>query len=126
MDRQRAAGGGQISAAARLSLAQQDVGVSMANLRKAARGRECTVRIPGYCNGNPETSVLAHYRLAGTCGTGCKPDDTQGAIACSACHDLIDGRVKTNNYTRDELRLMHAEGVLRTLAIWKQEGLLKA
>ncbi|MGL3134944.1 nuclease domain-containing protein, partial [Klebsiella pneumoniae] len=28
----------------------------MANLRKAARGRECTVRIPGYCNGNPETS----------------------------------------------------------------------
>ncbi|MCC2905110.1 DUF1364 domain-containing protein, partial [Klebsiella pneumoniae] len=25
----------------------------MANLRKAARGRECTVRIPGYCNGNP-------------------------------------------------------------------------
>ncbi|MFO5541033.1 nuclease domain-containing protein, partial [Klebsiella pneumoniae] len=45
----------------------------MANLRKEARGRECTVRIPGHCNGNPETSVLAHYRLAGTCGTGCKP-----------------------------------------------------
>lgn len=98
----------------------------MANLRKAARGRECTVRIPGYCNGNPETSVLAHYRLAGTCGTGCKPDDTQGAIACSARHDLIDGRKRTTDYTRDELRLMHAEGVLRTLAIWKKEGLLKA
>ena len=61
----------------------------MANLCKAARGRECQVRIPGYCNGNPETSVLAHYRLAGTCGTGCKPDDTQGAIACSACHDSL-------------------------------------
>ena len=30
MDRQRAAGGGQKSASARLSLAQQDVGVSMA------------------------------------------------------------------------------------------------
>ena len=125
MDRQRAAGGGQKSATARLSLAQQDVGVSMANLRKAARGRECTVRIPGHCNSNPETSVLAHYRLAGTCGTGCKPDDTQGAIACSACHDLIDGRKKTTDCTRDELRLMHAEGVIRTLAIWKKEGLLK-
>lgn len=48
------------------------------------------------------------------------------AIACSACHDLIDGRKRTTDYTRDELRLMHAEGVLRTLAIWKQEGLLKA
>lgn len=39
---------------------------------------------------------------------------------------IIDGRTKTTDYTHDELRLMHAEGVLRTLAIWKQEGLLKA
>lgn len=85
-------------------------GVSMANLRKEARGRECTVRIPGHCNGNPETSVLAHYRTAGTCGTGCKPDDTQAAIACNGCHDVIDGRTKTTDFTYDELRLMHAEG----------------
>ncbi|STU62278.1 82 prophage-derived uncharacterized protein ybcO [Klebsiella pneumoniae] len=118
--------GGQKSAAPRLSLAQQDVGVSMANLRKAARGRECTVRIPGYCNGNPETSVLAHYRLAGTCGTGCKPDDTQAAIACNGCHDVIDGRTKTTDFTYDELRLMHAEGVMRTLEIWRKEGLIKS
>lgn len=40
----------------------------MADLRKAARGRECQVRIPGVCNGNSETSVLAHIRLAGLCG----------------------------------------------------------
>lgn len=97
----------------------------MADLRKAARGRECQIRIPGICNGNPETSVLAHYRLAGTCGTGIKPDDMQGAIACNCCHDAIDGRVKTE-YSHDELRLMHAEGVMRTLAIWKKEGLVKA
>ncbi|HBA8604909.1 nuclease domain-containing protein, partial [Escherichia coli] len=42
----------------------------MADLRKAARSRECQVRIPGVCNGNPETSVLAHIRLTGLCGTG--------------------------------------------------------
>lgn len=36
----------------------------MANLRKEARGRECQIRIPGVCNGNPETVVLTHYRLA--------------------------------------------------------------
>ncbi|WP_160621301.1 DUF1364 domain-containing protein [Mixta intestinalis] len=95
----------------------------MANLRKAARGRECQVRIPGVCNFNPETSVLAHYRMAGTCGTGCKPDDWQAAIACNCCHDVIDGRVNTG-YTREELRLMHAEGVLRTQKIWKEEGLI--
>ncbi|ADP12340.1 conserved bacteriophage protein [Erwinia sp. Ejp617] len=94
------------------------------NLRKKARGRECQVRIPGYCNGNPETSVLAHYRMAGTCGTGYKPDDQQAAIACNGCHDAIDGRTKTTDYTHDELRLMHAEGVLRTQAIWRREGFI--
>ena len=97
--------------------------MSVANLRNAARGRECQVRIPGICNFNAETSVLAHYRLAGTCGTGCKPDDEQGAIACSGCHDAIDGRTKTD-YSRDELKLMHAEGVMRTLVIWKKEELI--
>ena len=64
----------------------------MADLRKAARGRECQVRIPGVCNGNPETSVLAHIRLAGLCGTGIKPPDLIATIACSACHDEIDRR----------------------------------
>ncbi|EJN2318773.1 DUF1364 family protein, partial [Escherichia coli] len=28
----------------------------MVDLRKAARGQMCQVRIPGYCNHNPETS----------------------------------------------------------------------
>lgn len=93
------------------------------DFRKQARGRECTVRIPGVCNFNPETSVLAHYRLAGTCGTGCKPDDLQGAISCNECHDAIDGRTKTE-YSYDELKLMHAEGVMRTLAIWRREGFI--
>ncbi|GHL34867.1 hypothetical protein ECZU27_00330 [Escherichia coli] len=63
---------------------------------------------------------------AGTCGTGCKPDDTQAAIACNGCHDVIDGRTKTTDLTYDELRLMHAEGVMRTLEIWRKEGLIKS
>lgn len=96
----------------------------MVDLRKAARGQMCTVRIPGYCNHDPETSVLAHYRLAGTCGIATKPHDMQAAIACSSCHDLIDGRVKTSDYTKEELRLMHAEGVFRTQEIWRKEGYL--
>lgn len=44
------------------------------------------------------------------------------AIACSSCHDLIDGRVKTSDYTKEELRLMHAEGVFRTQEIWRKKG----
>lgn len=74
----------------------------------------------------PGNQCVGAYRLAGTCGTGCKPDDTQAAIACNGCHDVIDGRTKTTDFTYDELRLMHAEGVMRTLEIWRKEGLIKS
>lgn len=94
----------------------------MANLRKEARGRECQVRIYGVCNGNPETTVLAHYRMAGICGTGMKPDDLIGAWACSACHDEIDRR--TMILDNKDARLYHLEGVIRTQAILLKEGRL--
>ena len=86
------------------------------NLRKLAQGKPCQVRVPLHCNHNPETTVLAHYRLSGYSGTGMKPDDWSfGAWCCSACHDVIDGRVKTD-HEQKILRLMHAEGCMRTQA----------
>jgi hypothetical protein len=86
----------------------------MTPARKEARGKPCMVRIPGVCNGDPETTVLAHYRLAGYCGTGMKPIDALGAWACSACHDECDRR--TRKLETDFVRLCFAEGVMRTLA----------
>ena len=86
--------------------------MKMTKLRKEAQGKPCMVRIPGVCNGNPETTVLAHYRLAGYCGTGLKTDDDMAAWACSACHDECDRRTRLMNI--DYVRLWHAEGVLRT------------
>ena len=83
------------------------------------------VRIDGVCNHNPETVVLAHYRMAGQNGTGIKPSDMAfGAWACQACHDCADGRIKTN-FSREQLRLWHAEGVMRTLAQLEKEGIIK-
>lgn len=82
------------------------------NLRELARGQPCMVRLP-CCNGDPETTVLAHYRLAGTCGAGQKPGDWQGAWACSACHDECDRR--TRKLENDFVRLAHLEGMVRTL-----------
>lgn len=95
----------------------------MRKLTKEARGRECTVRL-SCCNHNPETTVLAHYRLAGTCGIGMKPNDLQGAWACSACHDEVDRR--TRFYEHDFVRLAHAEGVIRTQNILIKEGKIRA
>ena len=99
------------------------------NLRKAARGRACQVRLPG-CDGGGETTVLCHYRLPGLCGVGMKPPDLAcGAWACATCHDKIDGRRKALDYTgdqfsRSELRLAHAEGVMRTISELSKEGVI--
>jgi hypothetical protein len=92
-------------------------------LTKAARGRDCQVRIPGVCNHNSETVVLAHYRLSGTCGMGIKPNNLQGAWACSACHDAIDGRTGASEIR--DYRIYHAEGVFRTIDKLISEGILK-
>lgn len=97
----------------------------MSKITQSARGEPCQIRLAGICNHNPETVVLAHYRLAGTCGMGIKPSDLLGAFACSACHDAVDERVRTD-LTHDELRAAHAEGVMRTLVILEKEGLVKA
>ncbi len=85
---------------------------------------ECQVRIPGVCNGNPETSVLAHIRLAGLCGTGIKPPDLIATIACSACHDEIDRR--TNFVDAGYAKECALEGLARTQVIWLKEGVIKA
>jgi hypothetical protein len=95
----------------------------MTNLRKEAKGRGCMVRIPGVCNHNSETVVLAHLRLPGVSGMGLKSPDILGAWACSSCHDAVDRR----NYLdleRDYVRLMHLEGVARTISQLGKEGLL--
>lgn len=81
----------------------------------AARGEECEIRVPNECNRDTSTTVLAHYRLAGLCGMAIKPMAILGAHACSRCHDIVDFRVRITSYIRPEIRLMHADGVLRTI-----------
>lgn len=73
------------------------------------------VRIPGVCNKNPETVVLAHSnerRLLGV-GTGMKPHNLFGAWACQACHDAVDGRT-SGKYEWPELDKFLSDGILRT------------
>lgn len=96
----------------------------MSKITQSARGEDCLVRLPGICNRNPETVVLAHYRMAGACGMGIKPPDFMGAYACSACHDEIDRR--TRHLDAGTVRLAFAEGVMRTQQILAEKGLLEA
>ncbi|PJO78861.1 DUF1364 family protein [Neisseria brasiliensis] len=97
----------------------------MSKIRESARGQQCQIRLAGICNHNPETVVLAHYRMAGTCGIAMKPNDIQAAYACNRCHDAVDGRLKTD-LSHDELQTAFAEGVMRTQQLLIKQGLLKA
>ncbi len=93
-------------------------------LTKLARGRECTVRIPGVCNHDPDTVVLAHIRMVDISGFGIKANSLFGAYSCHACHMVADGQVPSE-YTHDERRLMLLEGMVRTQAILIKEGKIK-
>ena len=88
---------------------------------KAARGQECQVRIPGVCNFNPETTVFAHLNGA---GMGMKKRPIHGAFACSECHAAIDGQRKVHAHTRQEIKLMHYEGMERTQSLLIDMGIL--
>ena len=95
----------------------------MSKITQSARGERCQIRFPGVCNHDPETTVFAHYRLAGYCGTGIKPPDFMGAYACSRCHDLADGRLKVD-CAEGEIQTAFAEGVMRTLVLLHEKGLI--
>lgn len=91
----------------------------MSKLRKSARGKDCTLRLP-CCNHDSETVVLAHLPSSSR-GMGMKSPDWWGVFCCSACHDALDGRA--NKYHPD------ADDVLRALHETQRqmiaEGLIK-
>lgn len=85
----------------------------MTDLRKHAKDEACMVRIPGICNGNRETTVLAHLRMAGITGGAQKAPDLLAAWCCSSCHDYVDGR--TGPAVSSDLRQVALlEGIMRT------------
>jgi hypothetical protein len=89
------------------------------NLRDYARGQTCQVRLPNVCNHNPETVVLAHFRLVGIAGIGMKAPDLIAAWCCSSCHAYVD------THKDAETQLAFAHGVLRTQAALVQDKLVR-
>jgi hypothetical protein len=92
------------------------------NLRDYARGQQCFVRLPGICNFDSETTVLAHLRRAGISGMGQKAPDLLGAFCCSACHDEVDRRTRLMEY--EAVKLAFFEGIVRTQARLISDGLV--
>jgi hypothetical protein len=93
----------------------------MSKIRKSAKGQDCLVRIPGVCNFNNETTVLAHISSGLVARKSC---DIHASYCCSSCHDVIDGRRNTE-YTRSEIQTMFYDGMVRTQLILIEKGLIK-
>ena len=91
--------------------------VKSKKLRASARGEQCTLRLVGVCNFNPETTVLAHIGKGG--GMGSKCGDNMAVFACSNCHSEIDSSAK-GSHAVDKLRALG-----ETQQIWFDNGLMK-
>ena len=91
-------------------------------LQAAAKGAECMMHVINICNHNPETTVLAHSRIAER-GLSRKADDTQAVNMCSACHDFYDSRTHQHisRSAKDQLfKSAHSD----QLDWWDRKGLL--
>ncbi len=64
----------------------------------AAKWETCTLQIAGECNYNPETTVFCHFPDESH-GIAKKADDISGGFGCSNCHDCIDGRRKSEEWS---------------------------
>lgn len=59
--------------------------------RDMARGRDCVLRVPEVCCGDPNTVVLAHSnRGADGKGGAMKACDAAAVFACVTCHAWLD------------------------------------
>jgi len=85
-------------------------------IRESARGEACTLRIPGVCNHNPETVVLAHINSRNK-GIGNKSHDIHAVYACDHCHAKLD---KNRIDKEDQLRAL-----LESQDKMIQKGLIK-
>lgn len=97
---------------------------SVSKIRESARGEQCQIRIPGVCNGNPETVVWCHANgSAAGKGIGMKSHDILGAYGCSSCHDAYDRRSKSE-WARWEVELDFWEGHARSVVLLIEKGLI--
>lgn len=93
--------------------------IASKKLRDSARGQDCTLRFPGVCNHNPETTVLAHVPC-GQRGIGMKGPDMIAVFSCSDCHDQLDSRTRREDIDwRDVLRAL-----AETQLYWLSVGLM--
>ena len=101
-----------------MEMIRKPIKVRSKAIRQAARGKPCTLRLPG-CDGGGETTVLAHLSGGGK-GMATKESDIWAVFACRHCHDMLDGRIRGHVTAEDKLRALY-----RTLHRLIEEGIVE-
>lgn len=94
----------------------------MSKITESARGKDCTIRLPGVCNFDPETTVLAH--IGRKRGMGIKCHDIHAIYACSSCHDELDSRTMILECSSQELNRYILDALEETQLLLIEQGLL--
>ena len=96
----------------------------MSKITDAAKGKRCTMRLPGICNYDNSTSIWSHINsIRWGAGRGHKAPDIIGLITCNKCADILDRRVKTE-FERDYVMQLAYEGHCESLMILWEEGII--
>ncbi len=105
----------------------KSAGPKMTPIRKAARGQDCTILLPGVCNRDTATTCLCHSNeLADGKGMGLKAPDTAAAFGCSACHDVLDGRRPRPAWlSKDQVLAAFRAGIVLTHQFLRAKGLIE-
>jgi len=95
-------------------------------IREHAKGKNCTIRLPGICNGDPSTTVFCHLNdSAFGKGMGQKATDLAGFHGCFACHAYVDTGHGTKPLMSDaELEKAMMVAVVRTWTMLVNDGVL--
>lgn len=96
-------------------------------IRASAQGQNCTLCIPGVCDGNTETVVLCHLNGADFGkGMGQKAHDIAGFHGCAKCHQYYDLLHATAPVVSDEvLQRLLLRAVIRTWLNLIQREIIK-
>ena len=94
-------------------------------IRKSAKGEDCTLNVPGYCNFNPETVVWCHSPfMEHGHGVGLKAHDTDGCYGCSGCHFWLDTDSKRLGVPKHERELTYYRGHSRSMRRLIEKGIV--
>jgi hypothetical protein len=98
----------------------------LSKITESARGEDCQVRLEEVCNFDPATVVWAHANgMASGKAKGLKSPDALGTYACSACHDVIDGRAPRPAWMSwDHVQVAFHQGHQRSFLKLLEKGLV--